>query len=611
MPEGLVLFKRLCGLATDSHELNRLIQRHDFHNFFAHIAIGAKTIHSDAQAKYAAYQEHAALSFLGASVGRIAGHDREKAAALASLEAKNAVAFKTALSAIFQVMKQEHAETNPLKATHFQELKELVDGKKSLSWKEVYFLFKAEEFYDKYTSRVDQSLRTLSGVQYDEAAALRIHQQAKLALKDRANLPLPSLIEWGQVGGRITRSFIALDNSLDRVSHVWCGCQVKAPEGQNKHRHHPLPEVPVVRSRTENVLLDAPDDIRADRAYPGAGAVHPFAGRSFDVCTFGLGGAHRVIQTNLSRRLAEEGAHVFFSDGAEEVLLHGDDPIYPIGKMLGKDWTLISFLQYFLKNEWWGFLDMMNKLFGAEPADAVAKKARRFTAYLLEHGVDAPGIKCFQRCIEPYAQACAQVGQGMYGSACDWDAGITGHLAIEAVPHAYMGLYDSARGTKAYMEGDIAPEQLLDGGLPVAPEFLKRFSSKDIAALKEKYGVESDAQVVVIMGGGEGQRSDYLEWIAESYAARGAELPKVHVFMINGKNAAEKARHEAEMRRLGIDSLGEAKIDDALDVTNFKSGNFSFSNSGWTGSSFIAEMMAMTRAQTDHGEGLLGGRLRT
>ncbi len=159
-------------------------------------------------------------------------------------------------------------------------------------------------------------------------------------------------------------------------------------------------------------------------------------------------------------------------------------------------------------------------------------------------------ISCFDRYLNAIEKAAHANGKPILSVATDFDPDVNG-IATPADIHnpdflrAVMVLEQDRLVQK--LEEHIGEGRIRFAGLPVRSAFLKEYSAEELAALRAQYQVDPDAQVVVLVAGGQGVQNGYAKLLAEHYRknehSSGANsLPKIHLFVVTGKNEWQKKR---------------------------------------------------------------------
>ncbi len=446
------------------------------------------------------------------------------------------------------------AETTPgihtLRLEYCKELAAKLQVLRGNPFIEVANLFKSEDFYKECSHQIkeschstEQQLSFSSATSPDQviASTSKTYQLAQLFLQDSSNLPLPSETQSALLTGIATRAFRIVDDLAStragRSLHLFCGCHLNSGTAG---KHTPFMRPPELDRATIKWKMTPP-------------TVHDrgLKDRSMMIMSFGVGGAHNTLQRALAQRVAEEGAHVYLGDGAEDALKESD-LVYRTAKKLGIKYTTAEFLDWSNRKEYWKLLVYMHKFFGGteESPKTLAEKDALMRRFFLERSPDGV-MTTYARHSGVMSRVCDQMGLGLYSDNTDFDPEL---VDITSPPqgHFVHAVHVDTPEVRRYLKQGEAPysfvnkqdvlrdDQIAEGGLPVQNGFFLRGGE---AALRTKYQVEPDAQVVVIMSGGGGSTSLFAEQIHNRYKqADASSLPKLHVFVVCGNNPPEKTR---------------------------------------------------------------------
>lgn len=130
------------------------------------------------------------------------------------------------------------------------------------------------------------------------------------------------------------------------------------------------------------------------------------------------------------------------------------------------------------------------------------------------------------------------------------------------------------------------PDQIIEVGFTARKEMYREFQDEELAKLRQKWGVDADSTVIVILSGSTGVKNAFSRILADTYKNAAPAMKKIHVFSICGNNQREWRRQMRKVPR--------------------KLSRATFTPLGWTVAADLAELFAMAKQKDSAGcEGLL------
>ncbi len=352
--------------------------------------------------------------------------------------------------------------------------------------------------------------------------------------------------------GRFTKFLREMDDVVsDRLGyplHRYCCCHVK--ERGVQHPQDQLKSTWLMLQNRPIRWVECPESTRLDGA---------LTHRSVTSFSWQFGGGHRVVEDRCGNLVAAEGGHVYKVDADEEVLLKFDF-VYSLSQ---RRFSSIDVLNFLMRHNLWFVLRFINWMFGTEDAAARQLKADEFLLSLEKRGRTDLVISCFDRYLSAIETSAYQAERPILSVATDFDPEVHGIERPEDVSNP-----DFLRSVMIPLEDELArelnknlsPNQIRFGGLPVRGAFLKKYSEDELAALRQNYRVDPDAQVVVLVAGGQGVQNGYAKLLKEHYEKNqnpgaGNLLPKIHLFVVTGKNQRQKDRLDVTFKDFGHPQL--------------------------------------------------------
>jgi len=464
-----------------------------------------------------------------------------------------------------------------IEKTYFKELKDLVAGLKKTDDPAVFLeridttAKQLEELVVHAKGEAHNLIRKLETEPSDKliGKADHLYRHCMNTLHDLQQLPGTD-IQRSVYAGRLTTIFRELDDAFSDdkgvTLHRYCGCHIKS-----KDEDHGLKLLaPGIRGKDPKFLVDHPQ-----HESHGSMPAHTSA----VLMSQSYGGGHNVVQHATSQRIAERGGHAYKIEADEEVF----EAYYNYRKRTGKSGAEWS--QFFLQGNYFRTIRFLGWLSSGNDSKKTREgKINCFARSLLARGQQDLAVMCFQRGTSPAEKAASRLGTGLYEIATDLDYAVFDFKKDAENPHYKHGMMarDSER-EKQVLSRALHPHQLVENGFPVRDAFLKNYSVEELAQIRtqyqQKYNLEPDARVVLLLCGGEGVSNTMAETLAKKYPPNG---PKIHLFAVCGKNEKKKNILEEQFAKLN-------------------QSNFRATALGWTNEKELGELFAMGALEKDKG----------
>ncbi|MCH9613109.1 MAG: Processive diacylglycerol beta-glucosyltransferase [Chlamydiia bacterium] len=418
----------------------------------------------------------------------------------------------------------------------------------------------------------------------------------------KASTRLTSNIRQSQPIGLLTRTFrdanTQLSQKLDGCVHKFCGCNLSEDRrwhtAQNSYLGHVKVEV-------------------VDTKY---------LGRSALAFNLRVGSGHTAATEGQIRQFGGHGGCIYVRDTPTDI--YPDQDVFrAFGDAIGhevlgplirkKDFTALSLIQYCCENEAYGACSFVKAqaLVGGFSKGEVEHRIGLALGQILACGrVDEP-MSMFSFYSEHFSEAARRANVGLVEFSTDLSPERSDRLLNEGPsknPGYILGSMQPAQSDAPCFRRTVVPETTMGErlgarlglttlpearevktvnfesvvvtGAPVRPAFEKRYSPEELSALRERWNIGPDEQVVMICSGGFGESTNYIDQIALAHAEKGVAAPKVHYIQICGRNVAEKERLEA-----GIEVL--------------KAPNASFQVWGYTSADDMAGLYQLAHSTVD------------
>lgn len=392
-------------------------------------------------------------------------------------------------------------------------------------------LIKTDLFYRQLVTRVQLAQDQLrkNGAAWQQTADktyLFVNAQLQTVPEDETTPMQRAFYE-----GRIAKLFREIDNQgsqkLGKPLHRYCGCHI-LEEGVSAESQIKM------KSPT---LLGKP--ARYHIAYPTQLQSHPKLNqRSALIYSWSYGGGHDAAQSALGQRYAAAGMHVYNVQVDKELL--DCDPVWNLTR---KRYTTGDLIEYLMTNNWWKTIRFINWYFSGAPNPIdEEKRIRSFTQISVSRGLPDIALTCLARYVGSMEKAGARIGIPFVNMPTDLDPELFDLQKDADVknPHFLHGI--AVRDAKIDEQTTLSPHLTYEIGFPVRPAIMKKYSTAEVVAFRQKWNVADDRRVVLVLAGRDGIRNNCAEEIFDNYAAVSEENFPIHLIAICGKNEAEKQR---------------------------------------------------------------------
>jgi UDP-N-acetylglucosamine:LPS N-acetylglucosamine transferase len=330
------------------------------------------------------------------------------------------------------------------------------------------------------------------------------------------------------------KAFRELDNAFSKFSgkplHRYCCCHV-LEENASKNNPGLKSEISFLEDDTPSHYIPYPQKINDS---------DPLNGKSALVYSWSLGGGHDVVQASIGKALSEQGSHVY-NIAIDNELKHLDI----ISKITCQKYTISNFINYLLRNNWSNTLNFIDKLFGGPESEADRqKKINSMINILKSRGNPDVSLACLLRLEVAMAKASYSQNIPFVLVAPDLDVPLIG-ASDEDVE--FLNQYEKYRhGTMvndAHLNSriQVSPEKVSITGIPVRPSFLVKRSNVEIDQLREKWGIQPNKRLVVVMSGGNGGAKTIPEIVHNNYPLE-EKAPEIALFVVCGNNPNLKTK---------------------------------------------------------------------
>jgi len=370
-------------------------------------------------------------------------------------------------------------------------------------------------------------------------AILPLYTRAKEQLAEIKTLNLVDS-QKAKIMGKFTRLFIDLDNlyslAENKSMHAFCGCQFEASDNLDKQRHLDVPIMLNIREAQDQLLTIPQHEFDSK---------HPFFGISVGSLIHDCGIGHVTMQRSMAEQVGIHGAHVYYGDGPEQIGLHVDT-LYKKLSPLGVKKTSYDFVRFLCEHP--NSTAWLRKLLvdGAPPPSDVEKEKLipLFIQHFLERDLDLV-VNCYGRQADIIHKAGGRAGVPVYMPATDLDSRLHGKLTSDVHPHTYYGIYvDDPKGmvrkSLTLYNPDGAPcfpeDRLLEEGYLVTKPFLdmleKNVTPEGDSALRQKYSLNNERSLIVMLGGGYTSNTSEMKEIYHSL--KKSLFPPTHFIKVCG-----------------------------------------------------------------------------
>lgn len=383
------------------------------------------------------------------------------------------------------------------------------------------------------------------------------------------------------LAGQLTTLFRELDDALSdykgEMLHRYCGCHIESSHSNKKLREKaPTLQANLEKGNYEKFVTTQPIN-QKESNMPS----HPSA-----VClSQSFGGGHNVVQEAISHRFAKHNGHTYKIEADERVL----EPFFQFKKWTGK--TGAEWSKFFLQGRYFRTIRLLGYLSSGDKRPASTEQlAHKFALAMLSTGRQDLAMMFFTRQAKAAEEAADYLGMGMTDFATDLDYEVFGFGKGSKNPFYRHVLMAKDEEFEAQGVGRVLKaHQIVEGGFPVRYPFLKKYNEKELADIRstyrEKFQLEDDARVVVLLCGGEGVQSKSAEILARKYSQNG---PKIHLFVVCGNNQ----KYKEKLNTFFQDMVSKDKV---------RKDNFKGTALGWMTADELGELFAMATFEKNNG----------
>ncbi|NGX42055.1 MAG: Processive diacylglycerol beta-glucosyltransferase [Chlamydiae bacterium] len=294
----------------------------------------------------------------------------------------------------------------------------------------------------------------------------------------------------------------------------------------------------------------------------------------FFTCSYGYG--HNMAAAAMAKGIGKKGGHVSVVDLTKEVL-DQFDYLKRLTNQFGLNISSSDLANHLLQNRKYYWINLATKFalaknrgilsnilkplslpYGCEATHASPKQRTEIKdALRLRLLMERPDcvVTSFNRDLNPIIEIAEELGIPIVHMATDMD--MTSWDPFSKSPgYPYLKCTVPSDDPKVWETSKpLQKEQCFVSGIPVQPEYQIKRTPEEVDALKERMGIDPEARVIIVSGGGNGQNLPFPEILAYD---DDKQLPKIHVIVIAGKNTA----FGNEIEKLGerVNSLPDQKV---------------------------------------------------
>lgn len=326
-------------------------------------------------------------------------------------------------------------------------------------------------------------------------------------------------MQWRDLGQEINRRVPVLART-----HAFCGCLHQSPDQVS------WPDAPnslIESSRSS----ESREPVNTDK-------------KNVLILSCRLGGGHRSTTEAQAAYLGKANYHTSVVDVPIEVLLEQD----PLAQRLGEDYSLTALYNTLMSGGYYGTVRLMRQLGG----DAFNDEQRTVTKSLIRERIlrERPDviIANYMQHEQEILEVAEELGIPYLSTATDYDLSGGIQEGGTRYPHFKRAVPLKNEKTIRTNAGHLRDDQMVEVGYPVRKEFLKPGTPEEVAEVKKKLNIAPDEDVVLVMGGGNGQVLPWPELLANTNQG---DFPKTRVIVIAGKNESFKDEVDAMVRKGG------------------------------------------------------------
>lgn len=373
--------------------------------------------------------------------------------------------------------------------------------------------------------------------------------------------------------GLLTNVFRKLNDSFadaqELPMHRYCGCHIQTEAtDMSLRRLAPTLRGNFFRNTYDKFCINL-EKIEEEPLTDEIRLKHPSA----VLLSQSFGGGHNVAQQAMTERFAKVGGHAYRVEADIEVL----DAYYRFKRWTGK--TGAEWSQYLLQNNYFRTIRFLGWVAKRQSPKSSPGLVHQFALSLLARGNMDIAIMLFSRHAKWAEEAAFHVGVGLADVATDIDYSVFGFSNNPPKNPFYRHLLMHWDDNEIENLSKVLPkEYIVEGGFPVRDPFLRSYDDSELVEIRKKYGekynIDQDAKIVVLLGGAEGIKDRCAETLLEQYPSH-PRAQKIHLLVVCGKNHKKQQKLETRFNELESENLIQA------------------TSLGWTEAEELAELYAI------------------
>ena len=274
---------------------------------------------------------------------------------------------------------------------------------------------------------------------------------------------------------------------------------------------------------------------------------HPLHKKKVLIITCSFGNGHNTAAQAIAKYFGKHKVHVGIADFTKDVLLPVQ-VLHKLGKLLGKnDWNCTIPFNFILKHQLYKthrymrtITTFFRKLFGIKGIQGIAAKAPGINnlmkdlirkRFLLERPDHI--ITVYHMHMNPILEVAQEMGIPLIHMATDYDVKASYPFGKVPPDYKYFKFFLPNESEKVKKSSHpLRQDQIVVGGYPIRPEFFIDTPQDTINQMRAERGLDDETKVVLIMGGGGGQKVPFAEIFAKSKTLK----QKLHIVVIAGGN---------------------------------------------------------------------------
>jgi processive 1,2-diacylglycerol beta-glucosyltransferase len=259
-----------------------------------------------------------------------------------------------------------------------------------------------------------------------------------------------------------------------------------------------------------------------------------FTGKKKVIIFVSRGGSAHTCAANAMKEYLGDGYDVSIINIIGEVLA----PLDPVRRLTFKRYTGEDVYNYFLSHGWSG---AVNKLasYGADRFKRLKKRMVNLIDLRVEQEAPDLIISDLMYVNGAVLEVAEKRNIPFMTVSLDFDMTlwVKGLSSPTYKKYRHTFIIDDEKVEQTALKANLAPFQKVVAGFPIRPQF---FETKDVGAIKTKFGIPQGKPVIMVMMGGAGSQASY------TYAKELAkiDMPK-HVIICLGRNEQLKKKVEA------------------------------------------------------------------